>query len=199
MISREVRLSRRGKLFCVWDIFRTEASESMDFIIFATCKNKGRMRKTIIFAALTAVLAMGVFASCSENSDSNVVVPQFRGIEFNKDLVAGTEVVATAVQSKTGKYIDRTNYSWSFEDAQSLGGGVSGVFYGSDKRDPTCTILLPETPGRYTVTFNATYNVSGKAGNSTKEVEISGGKITYTTSPFTCTVRISQEVRVVAQ
>lgn len=156
------------------------------------------MRKTFVSAALIAVLAVGGFTSCSENSDSNVVVPQFRGIEFNKDLVAGSEVVATAIQSKTGRYIDRTNYSWTFEDAQYVGGGVSGVFYGSDKRDPTCTIRLPETPGRYTVTFNATYNVSGKAGNSTKEVDISGGKITYTTSPFTCTVRISQDVRVVA-
>ena len=137
--------------------------------------------------------------SCSENTDSKVVVPQFSGITFSSDLTAGNEVTATAVQYKKGKYLDRTTYKWTFEGAQQIGGGEAGVFYDSNKSNPSCSIILPETPGQYTITMLATYNTSAKIGNSVKEVDIKGGTITYTTSPITCTVMIKQNVRVVAK
>lgn len=153
-------------------------------------------RVAIIAASFLMALS---FFSCSENSDTNVKVPQFSGITFNKEtLVAGEEVYATAVQYKKGKYLDRTTYVWTFDGAQQIGGGTTGVFYDSDKRDPSCSVILPETPGTYTITLTATYNTSGKSNNSSKEVEIKGGTVVYTTSPLTCTAKITQKVRVVA-
>lgn len=139
------------------------------------------------------------FFSCSENNEVNVTVPKFSGITFDKEtLVAGDEVNATAVQYKKGKYLDRTTYVWTFDGAQQIGGGTTGVFYENDKRNPTCSVILPETPGTYTITMTATYNTSGKSGNSNKEVEIKGGTVVYTTSPLTCTAKITQKVKVVA-
>lgn len=158
-----------------------------------------KMKKSLAYGILTLVMgavATFGFTSCSEDSDSNVQIPQFSGIEFSGDMTAGSSVTATAVQYKKGKYLDRTTYKWACDEAQEIGGALAGVFYDSNKTDPYCTMILPSTPGTYTVKFTATYNVSGKAGNYTKEADIKGGTVTYTSSPFTCTVEISQKFTV---
>ncbi len=156
----------------------------------------------LVSLLLGIVIAAFVFISCSDDAGDNVSIPRFSGVEFSQEtLYAGETVEVTAVQYKKGKHLDRTSYNWncSSEEAE-LSGGKSGVFYDSDKSDPSCRIKLPTTPGRYTITLNATYNVSGKIGNSSKTEELKGRTtVTYTTAPTVCNVIIKKEFDVKAQ
>lgn len=162
-------------------------------------KNKFRY---FAFFLLVTTLAAIVFISCSTESEDNVSVPLFSGMEFSRDdLYVGETVDVTAVQYKKGKRLDRTSYVWSCSsDEAELSGGKSGVFYDSDKSDPSCRIKLPKTPGCYTITLSATYNVSGKIGNSSKTEELKGNTtVTYTTAPTICNVVIKKVFDVKAQ
>ena len=156
----------------------------------------------VVSALFGVVIAASFFVSCSEDSGDNVSVPRFSGIEFSREtLYAGETVNATAVQYKKGKRLDRTTYIWSCSSSEAeVSGGKSGVFYESDKSDPSCQVKLPETPGRYTLTLNASYNVSGKIGNSTKTEDLQGHTtVTYTTAPTICNVLIKKEFDVKAK
>jgi len=156
----------------------------------------------LVSLLLGVVIAAFGLMSCSDDTGDNVSVPRFSGVEFSQEtLYAGETVEVTAVQYKKGKRLDRTSYIWSCSgDEAELSGGKSGVFYDSDKSDPSCRIKLPTTPGRYTITLNATYNVSGKIGNSSKTEELKGRTtVTYTTAPTVCNVIIKKEFDVKAQ
>lgn len=148
---------------------------------------------TAIAIALTCVFFT---ESCSEDTNKLSRLPEFSGISLSSEtLNAGETITAIAVQYKKGKYLDRTTYTWTCEGAE-LSGATTGVFYDSNSKDPDCQIKLPSEPGSYTIKFEATYNFSAKANNSTKEVDCQGGTITYTSSPLTGYVKITRTIRV---
>lgn len=208
-ISRGIRAFRRA-LFAISaatslareNLFCAAAILSRPFRIFVPNNYPYDMKtiqKSLIHAfalSLIAICAV-VVSSCSDDPSSHAVLPRFSGIVLSSDnLAAGTMITATAHQVKTGKYLDRTTYSWKCSSDEAELRPSSGVFYESDKSDPYCYITLPTTPGTYIITFTATYNVSANMPNGTTEEEVEGGMATYTTSPLTGMVTITRKINV---
>jgi len=148
------------------------------------------------------ILVISLFMACSNDDEYKSKVPNFSGIEFNRDtLYTEQTVVATAVQREKAKLIDRTEYNWYSADlpSDSTMRWTNAVLYPSNPTNPTCTFQTPSRAGTYTLTFHGSYNISGQAGNSTSSVEIQDGTITYEYTPLKAYVTINKTFKVVAR
>lgn len=157
-------------------------------------------KKIILF--FVGVFAITFFAACSDDDDYKSKVPNFSDIEFNVEtLYTEQTVVATAVQREKAKLVDRTEYRWYSADmpSDSTMRWTNTVLYPSNSTNPTCTFRTPSTPGTYTITFHAIYNISGQAGTSTSSKDIADGTITYEYTPLKGYVTINKTFKVVAR
>lgn len=148
------------------------------------------MQKILIRIGIYLLPALFAVCSCKEN-DYTAYSPEFSDITFittegkADDFRAGDKIVATAVQSRIGKYLYKATYTWTSNPSD----GVSqqypqGAIYDNEPFNPTDTLMF-STPGTYNLTFKARYNISSaeyEQHNFT--VRIPDGKITYTTPSF---------------
>lgn len=159
---------------------------------------------------LVAAVLLVLPAACSEDEDKyNSTVPEFSDMQFHPldkasgDVIyAGEPFVATAVQSNRGRLLDRTTYSWAFndedEDTDVSHKYRKEVVYDVQSVNPTDTIILG-TPGNYRLRFNGEYRVSGTGSGGGAIVSIPGGQITYYLSTLTYRVTIEKNLKVVAR
>lgn len=146
--------------------------------------------KTYIWLfSLVTFLMVGV-TSCSENSDDpkyRSKLPVFADITATAldggEIKAGTDVVMTAVQSKAGRLLDNTTYTWSCSPFNSDVNHryKKKVIYDVQNANPVDTLSFPHS-GKYEVTFVGKYSISGQYDmyNSTEKLE-NGTTVTYKT------------------
>ena len=98
--------------------------------------------------------------------------------------------------SSSGKYVSRSNYSWSL----SSGDPITDLTDRSDvldRKSLKCRFPVPETHGRYTITYKANYVVSGQAQSSSWSKALSsGGRVSYTLAQLYGNITITQEIEV---
>lgn len=137
-----------------------------------------------LLSALTLALA-----GCSEHADDAKYAslpPQFEDMTFatltgNTTLQAGDKIVATAVQSKKGRLLNGTTYTWSTSPIDGITHGFKRfVIYDNESNNPTDTLTFA-TPGTYTVKLEARYKSSGNNQNVDGTTEFEGGRVTYKT------------------
>lgn len=152
------------------------------------------MNKSLTFLLAAAALSL---TSCSDDSDnekyrsepptlSDISVKPLSG--NGTQIRVGERFVATAEQSKKGRLLNSTSYSWSCSSDNLSHLYLRSVIYDNENQNPTDT-LVATAAGTYTLTFTGTYNASGntqiwaqKYGSTFTEDFASGdGKVTYTT------------------
>lgn len=138
-----------------------------------------------------------MLASCSEegNDDkyrseppllSDITISPLGG--EGTEIHVGEKFTATAEQSKAGRLLNTTTYTWSSTPDGLTHKYTTKVIYDNAPANPVDT-LVASSPGTYTLTFTGKYNASGntqvwaqKYGSSFTEQFASGnGKATYVT------------------
>jgi len=169
------------------------------------------MNKTLTFflGAATSLLV-----SCSEETNSKEYrsePPMFSDITITPlsgndgKIHAGQRFLATAEQSKQGRLLNATTYTWSSNSDNISHSYESSVIYDKNTDNPTDT-LVANAAGTYTLTFTGKYKASGNTqiwaqqqGTTFSENFASGnGKVTYFTGGiFYFTVTATREIEVV--
>ncbi len=114
------------------------------------------------------MLASLTMFSCSDDaSDYQSHPPVFSDITFDRDTIyVGEKFVATAVQSSTATLVDRTTYEWTLtengNEVDITHNYTGSVVYPYAPQDPTDTLTI-STAGRYVLTLEARYNISGQS------------------------------------
>ena len=133
---------------------------------------------------------------CSKDDDYDSKVPTFSDIVFDKDILyTDQQVVATAVQTKTGKLLDRAEYRWygnMYNPVDSTMRYTNALMYPTNHTNPACTFRTPSNPGSYSIVFHGIYNISGQAGSSEKVVNNGKASITYQYTPLKGYVTITK-------
>lgn len=151
--------------------------------------------------------------SCSEETDN----PKYRSeppmlsditvtsLDGNSEIHAGQRFLATAVQSKLGRLLNTTSYTWTGNSDNVSHAYEKSVIYDNDTHNPTDT-LVASAAGTYTITFTGKYNASGntqiwaqqKGSSFSEEFESGDGKVTYFTGGLLYfTVTATKEVVIV--
>lgn len=169
------------------------------------------MNKTIAFLLAAASTLL---ISCSEETNSekyrseppmlsDITVKPLNGNDGQ--IHAGQRFLATAEQSKLGRLLNATTYTWTSNSDNISHSYESSVVYDNDTRNPTDT-LVANAEGTYTLTFTGKYKASGNTqvwaqqkGSTFSEDFASGdGKVTYYTGGiFYFTVTATKQVDVV--
>ncbi len=96
-------------------------------------------------------------------------------------IVAGTPVEVTCIESRAGKLLNTTIYTWEVLPAEDVSltpvAPEQGLY---DGKNPTCTILFPHA-GTYTITFRADYAGSGQVNYFSERATLDDG----TTAEYT--------------
>ncbi len=142
-------------------------------------------------------------AACGDDKDYTSHPPLFSDMTFNGDILyAGDTLIATAVQSRTAQLVDRTTYSWELtQDGETVDVDhhyIDQVVYPYAPQNPTDTLVI-ETPGVYTLTLKADYNISGQSDGSTFSTNITNGTVTCSASLFRFMMTITKRFRVNAK
>ena len=158
-----------------------------------------KRRKNIWKGALLAGIFLFAFSSCSDDDDFNSRLPEFGAIKITPDTIiaaSGDSVTVEIPISSSGKYVSRSNYSWSL----SSGDPITDLTDRSDvldRKSLKCRFPVPETHGRYTITYKANYVVSGQAQSSSWSKALSsGGRVSYTLAQLYGNITITQEIEV---
>lgn len=151
------------------------------------------MRHYSLFFAVLGLLF--TLTSCQKN-DYTSYLPSWKGFQFTRegqivnrtDIYAGDVITVTALQDQKGRLINATTYNWEVKAQIPNADGVyvDSVFFtqsvhtnydGTSNADPFIKFTIPPTAtGRATVSFNASYSLSGQG------VQISDGG-DYSNSP----------------
>lgn len=120
------------------------------------------MKKTLPLLLLTAAL----FVGCSEHTHDSKYhsdCPRFSAMTQSTETVkAGQAVTFTCVESRAGKLLNTTFYTWTFTPSDGVASTPSAAEGGLyDGKNPTCTVVFPHA-GTYTVTFRGDYAGSGQ-------------------------------------
>jgi hypothetical protein len=133
-----------------------------------------KMKSFILAAGLFFVSFSLVLASCTDDDNSSYV-PTYKGFAFSRsgkdiaktDIYVGDTITVTAVQATLGHLINKTTYSWSIT-SDSLSGKIistapfySWGAYDDNKKDPSCTFVVPAMVNTYTINFVGSFNYSG--------------------------------------
>lgn len=163
------------------------------------------MMKRILFFVFVLAGTLWM-ASCSENSDDpkyRSKMPEFSDLSIAaKDggtLKAGSDVVATAIQSSKGRLLGTTTYEWSIEPLNDEANHRyrKSVIYDVQSENPVDTLCFPSA-GTYEVKLVGKYGLSGQYDtyNSTVSLE-NGTKVTYRTlGQFTYQVELKKRISV---
>lgn len=156
-------------------------------------------RLTIAFTALILFVA-----GCSDNADD----PKYRSLppeisdltlaplDGSTELRANTPIVATVQQKKLGRLLHGATYSWKTSPIDIDHKYVKGVIYDQEPQNPTDTITFANK-GTYTLTFTGRYKRSNYSGQHNYSVDISDGKVTYSTpSLMYYDVKVEKTVRI---
>lgn len=155
-----------------------------------------------------------MLASCSEDGDnekyrseppmlSDITVTPLSG--SNGQIRVGERFVATAVQSKLGRLLNTTTYTWTGNSDNVSHKYESSAIYDNDPHNPTDTLVATQA-GTFTLTFTGKYNASGntqiwaqqKGSSFSESFESGDGKVTYFTGGiFYFTVTATKSVTVV--
>lgn len=164
---------------------------------------------------LTILLAVSSFLlpSCSEETNnkeyrseppmlSDISVTPLSGTDGQ--IHVGQRFVATAEQSKLGRLLNATTYTWTSNSDNISHSYESSVIYDNDTHNPTDT-LVANTEGTYTLTFLGKYKASGNTqiwaqqrGSSFSEDFATGnGSVTYYTGGiFYFTVTANKQIEI---
>lgn len=168
------------------------------------------MKKKTYIACL-CTLAFGLFTtSCDDNTDDpkyRSLPPTFSDMDFKniegnaEELKAGDKIVATGVQQKYGRLLNKTTYNWKVDTIQA-NKPVSAnhsfkkeVVYDNNSVNPTDTIVF-NYPGTYNVTFDAKYSISAQYQPINTVESIERGSIKYSTSPLSYFVKIQKRITI---
>ena len=136
---------------------------------------------------LLGVMATGMsLTSCDDEEQYQSHPPIFSHVTFNKETIyAGEPFVATAVQSRQATLVDRTTYAWSLSQNGSTVEANHNykdlVIYPYASENPTDTLTI-QTPGTYTLTLDASYNISGQSDGATYSNTSQDGSFSYSCS-----------------
>ncbi len=146
------------------------------------------MNKNIFTLGFALMTTLVVLTSCEEEEDYTSSPPLFSDVTFNDSIVyAGDTLIATAIQSRQARLVDRTTYSWTL----SQGGETVDVehhytpivVYTQSPQNPTDTLVI-ENPGNYVLTLEASYNISGQSDGSIFSTSIPDGNVSCSASIF---------------
>ena len=150
------------------------------------------MKKKSYIACL-CTLALGLFAtSCDDHADDpkyRSLPPTFADMDLkmledgSTTLRAGEKILATCVQTKPGRLINKATYKWSAKPVDAAHSFKKEVIYDLQNFNPTDTLVF-EKPGTYTLAFTGQYHTSGQSQIVSNIVDIDKGKITYETPTF---------------
>lgn len=142
------------------------------------------MKTRVFIGSLALLLSLPAVISCSED-DYTAYSPEFSDMTFatldgkTENFRVGDKIVATAVQSRIGKYLYKASYEWSSSPATAEHKPKKSAIYDNEPVNPTDTIVFT-APATYTLLFKGRYNISSsefEPHNFT--VRIPDGKITY--------------------
>ncbi len=162
-----------------------------------------RINKSLLFIG---VLATSVsLTSCDDEEQYQSHPPIFSDVTFNQETIyAGEPFVATAVQSRQATLVDRTTYAWSLSqngtsvDAEHHYKDL--VIYPYASENPTDTLTI-QTPGTYTLTLDASYNISGQSDGATYSNTSQDGSFSYSCSAslFVYKIKVNKRFTVVTK
>ena len=160
------------------------------------------MNKNIFTLGFALMTTLVVLTSCEEE-DYTSSPPLFSDVTFNDSILyAGDTLIATAVQSRQARLVDRTTYSWTL----SQGGETVDVehrytptvVYSLTPQNPTDTLVI-ENPGNYVLTLEADYNISGQSDGSTFSTTIPSGNVSCSASLFRFMMTVTKRIIVKAK
>lgn len=141
-----------------------------------------KINRLLILALLVAANLSG----CSDNDEYVSELPVIEDITVvnqngNTALRAGDEVTVTIIQSKKGRLLNRTEYSWTSNPATiSFTPATQSIVYDNANSNPS-TKFTATDPGSFTLTFRAVYDKSGTTkslGSFTSSLK-GGGTVNY--------------------
>ena len=156
------------------------------------------MKRTILISALILCTITSFLASCSDDNEHsskyNSTPPTFADMTVNElstnstTLHTGEKLVATLQQAKIGKLLYKATYQWTIspETDGNSQKYKTVVIYDQEPQNPTDTLII-NTPGTYTLSFNAKYDASAYttlwresgADQSSTFWPDNSGKVTY--------------------
>jgi len=165
------------------------------------------MRHYSLFLAVLGLLF--TMASCQKN-DYTSYLPSWKGFEFKsngqvvdpkKEIYAGDAITITALQDQKGRLINATTYNWEIKAQIPNENGVyvdsvirkseHTNYDGTSNADPFIYFIIPQTAkeGIATVSFNATYSLSGQGvvvldGSDYEHSNYISGNIRSTSSSY---------------
>lgn len=144
------------------------------------------MKTRAIVGGFVSLFVLSGLFSCSED-DYTAFSPEFSDMTFatldgeTEEFHVGDKIVATAVQSRIGKYLYKATYEWKSTPETAEHRPKKGAVYDNDPVNPTDTITFT-APATYTLTFKGRYNISSSEYETRNySVRIPEGKITYST------------------
>ena len=152
--------------------------------------------KKITFILMAFMVCIG-FASCSNDDDNYTSkLPDFSDITFSSEVIhASQTVTATAVQHTKGTLLNSTSYAWKIiiSGDSAISASTPGVIYDNNSSNPSWTFTAPSISGKkYTLTFQGTYNISGKVDSGSRTAEIENGTASYQWTPIKGIVTINK-------
>lgn len=144
------------------------------------------MKRTFFSLMAIVSLAMLSLSSCSDKADEYLSQPpEFTDMGFTSlatgDTVihVGDPVVATALQSRKGKWLNRSDYTWRCEPVEVAHQYKKGAIYDNEPQNPTDTVTFT-AKGVYKMVFSGKYRLSAGADYSKNyTIPIPNGKVTY--------------------
>lgn len=132
--------------------------------------------KKLFNLLVLSIMMMALNTSCSSDDDEyQSKLPMFSDMVANMDVIyTDTTVSITAVQSKKGHLLDRTEYHWYMNNTNNCIYSNAAT-YDNTPSNPTCIFKTPSSPGAYTIIFKGEYNFSGKAGNGSQSGQLANG------------------------
>lgn len=157
------------------------------------------MRYNLILSFLLTVLSL---SSCSDDRDRFASFPpkfsaiQITDLEGNKTTPKkGIPFVATVIEKQPGKLLNKVRYHWSANRNEAWEHRFRPEeIYSPQFTQPSDTILVSES-GLFTLSFTATYNVSGQARNRNLEGTLEDGtSASYIFSALKISVTLNKEI-----
>ncbi len=156
------------------------------------------MKKGLLLKTFLLLASLPFLTNCTKD-DYSSLPPEFEDITFvsqdgNPTLTAGTEITATAKQSKKGKLLYKAEYKWECEQG-IVKTPKYEVIYDQQPENPVTTLILPAR-GSYKIIFTARYHISGQSEAINYEKNIPGGTIKCKAGTFYYDVTIEKNFKV---
>lgn len=146
------------------------------------------MKLPHFFCISLAAVALAACSSHADDEEYRSEPPKFADItvrslaDGGSTVRVGEQFVATAVQSKTGRLLNGSDYVWTITPADSVTHRFKKyAIYDNEPQNPTDTILV-KAPGQYEINFTGTYRASGNTtfwtGNYNEKLD-NGTRVSY--------------------